>query len=355
MSQEMLEDNNTAEIDQLGDEETLTFQYDVSSYTIDFDVAGLVRRYKNGDIIIPDFQRNYVWDDRRASQFVETLLLGLPVPGVFLSKSDSDEVLLVVDGLQRIQSLARFYKDELPLSHVQSQFEGKTYSQLNPNDRRRLDNAFMPATVIKQESPTDDDSGIYFVFRRLNTGAVALRPQEIRSAIYRGEFNDLLGRLNKFALWRKLYIKNQEEHPRKNDEEAILRFFALYYYSKDYTYPIETFLNRYMSQNRRLTLQSEQELTERFTTTIQTIHDCLGERAFKRSTTFNVAVFDSIMVGIARRLEKGPIQDCDQLKANYHELLKNDTFLKATGGATSRQDTLSTRLRLATAAFENID
>ena len=84
-------------------------KYAISSFGIDFDVEGLVRRLKKDDIYVPDFQRNFVWSHRESSQFIESLLLGLPVPGVFLAKDRSSQKLMIIDGQQRLKSLQFFY------------------------------------------------------------------------------------------------------------------------------------------------------------------------------------------------------------------------------------------------------
>src|SRR3989304_6490807 len=89
-------------------DELVPFKYSITSYGADFDVDGLVKRIDRDDIFVPPFQRGYVWNINQASRFIESLLLGLPVPGIFLSKDD-DRKLLVIDGQQRLVTLARFY------------------------------------------------------------------------------------------------------------------------------------------------------------------------------------------------------------------------------------------------------
>src|SRR5262249_8906843 len=91
-------------------EETVPFKYSITSYGTDYPVDGLVKRVGSGDIIIPTFQRGYVWSLREASRFVESLLLGLPVPSIFLSKEPESQKLLVIDGQQRLRTLAYFYE-----------------------------------------------------------------------------------------------------------------------------------------------------------------------------------------------------------------------------------------------------
>ena len=253
------DDAEEQDIEQDGTEETVGIrEYAVTSYGIDYDVEGYVRRLQSGDIVIPEYQRKYIWDQRRASRFVESLLLDLPVPGIFLYRDRDSEVLSVVDGQQRLQTLRSFYEGKFAdsgrdfvLSGLETRFNGIAYNNLDIADRRRLDNSLIRATVIRQDKPDDEATSQYFVFERLNTGGVALSPQEIRAAIYGGEFNELLHELNNASAWRILYGKKQEDK-RKRDEELILRFLALYFDDSCYTRPMKGFLNKFMKDNRGL-------------------------------------------------------------------------------------------------------
>ncbi|HVB39359.1 MAG TPA: DUF262 domain-containing protein, partial [Terriglobales bacterium] len=142
--------------------------FSVSSYGADYPVETLVSRIKKGDIYVPEFQRGFVWDIKDASRFIESLVLGLPVPGIFLTKELETGKLLVVDGQQRLFSLHYFYEGKWPsqakefaLKSVQPGLEGRTYATLRPEDRRRLDDAILHATVFKEDEPSEDERGIY--------------------------------------------------------------------------------------------------------------------------------------------------------------------------------------------------
>jgi hypothetical protein len=344
--------------DPRDDDQPIPFTYSISSYGADYDVDGLVRRLKRGDIVIPDFQRQYVWSLTRASRFIESLLLGLPVPGIFLAIDPETRRLLVIDGQQRLRSLGYFYlglfRDEkvFALKGVQIEFEGKTYETLSPEDRRRLDNSIIHATVIKQEDPQEEDSSsIYYIFERLNTGGMPLQPQEIRASIFQGEFHRLLNTLNQYPAWRDIY---GPESSRMKDQEFILRFFALYYSLDEYKKPLVSFLNRYMNRNRHLQKQSETELVQLFTNTIDTVHRCIGKSAFRPKRALNAPVYDAVMVGIAQRLEQGSVQDCSQLQAQYEALLVNPEFVRLYNSGTTDEANIQQRLALATEAFKDV-
>lgn len=342
--------------------EVLPFKYSITSYGADYPIDGLVKRIKSGDIHVPKFQRGFVWNHYQASRFVESLLLGLPVPGIFLSKEPNSNKLLVLDGQQRLRTLQYFYDghfiDEriFRLKNVQSQFEGKTYRTLKEEDRRRLDDSILHATIVKQDEPTNDESSIYLIFERLNTGAVRLTSQEIRGGIYHGEFIDHLKVLNENKCWRDIYgpVNSQMK-----DQELILRFLALRYEGTEYKPPMQEFLNLYTVHNRHLQNQSRELISKAFVATIDKVHEALGRKAFRLPKSAEkgrllAPIFDAVMVGVARRLSSGPIKNISALSEEYDRLLSNEKFLAAIQKATTNEDNVRSRLREATSAFKAV-
>ena len=345
-------------VDNLGDDEIVTFKYAITSYGADYPVDGLVRRISDESIKVPIFQRGFVWTYGQACSFIESLLLGLPVPGIFLSREPDTQKLLVVDGQQRLRTLQYFYeglfvpnKREFALRNVQSQFEGKTYKSLLSEDRRRLDDSILHATVVRQDEPSDDESSIYLLFERLNTGGTQLQPQEIRACIYVGEFNELLAELNENLSWRRIF---GQRNKRRRDQELILRFLSLYFYGDHYSRPMKEFLNIYMGKNRHLQLNTARQIEEVFVNTIEVIDQFLGPKAFRPVRVLNAAILDSVMVGIARRLTHGPIVDGDALTSSYENLLADERFKSATEKATADEESVATRTGLATEAFARV-
>lgn len=337
------------------EQEATPFKYSITSYGADYPVDGLVKRISAESIFIPSFQRGYVWTLPQASRFVESLLLGLPVPGIFLSKDEPTQKLLVIDGQQRLRTLQWFYegvfiptKKEFSLQGVQSRFEGSTYRRLSDEDRRRLDDSILHATIVKQEEPSEDESSIYYIFERLNTGGTTLRPQEIRTAIYHGPFNDLLGVLNEHEAWRALYGPTDT---RMRDRELILRFLALHFRADVYRRPLKGFLNDYMGANRYLRLQNEAVIRNAFVPTVEIIADVIGSRAFKPKRALNAAVSDAVMVGIVRRLQEGVIRNARELAESYNQLLANEEFVAATERSTTDEESVRRRLALASQVF----
>jgi len=340
------------------EDEIIPYKYSITSYGADYTIDGLVKRISNGDIYIPPFQRRFVWSLKQGSRFVESLLLGLPVPGIFLSKEYDTQKLLVIDGQQRLRTLENFYegvwaptRKVFALKGVQPQFEGMTYKKLKQEDRRRLDDSILHATIVKQDEPSDDNSSVYYIFERLNTGGTLLTPQEIRSCIYHGEFNDLLKELNENKTWRSIYGKIDE---RMRDEELILRFFALYFNTDNYAKPMKEFLNKFMGGNRHLRILSRENLTQIFLNTIKVIYESIGEIAFKPEKRFVAAIFDSVMIGVARRLERGKIDDYKKLHNAYQILLGHKGYTDAASTHTTDEKNVKNRIMLASNVFADV-
>jgi hypothetical protein len=139
--------------------------YSISSFGVDLDVEALVKRLKNGTYHVPQFQRQYVWSQTDASKFIESLLLGLPVPGIFLYK-ESDTRNLVIDGQQRLKSLLKYssglFRDKkFKLTGLKTKWDGLSYTELDDDDRNRLEQAVVHATVFKQDTPTESMDSVY--------------------------------------------------------------------------------------------------------------------------------------------------------------------------------------------------
>ena len=358
-SQVAAPDNDGSQvIEQDNADETVSInEKNVSSYGIDYDIRGYVGRLQSGDIKIPEYQRKYVWDQKRASRFIESLLLELPVPGVYLYRDSKSEEQLVVDGNQRLQSLRGFYEGKFvgtdrsfKLTGLESRYNGLSYKELDIADRRRLDNSFIRATVIRQVKPDEDATSQYFIFERLNTGGVALTSQEIRAAIYGGSFNRLLNELNCNEAWRTLYGKKAEDK-RKRDEELILRFIALYFDGENYRSPMKGFLNKFMQSNQYLKLFTENQISQVFENTVSCILQRIGDDAFKPTKSLNAAMLDSIMIGIASRYATAPI-DAD-IRNEFKALRDDEEYIGLISDTTSAPERVRRRIEMAISAFAN--
>lgn len=198
----------------------------------------------------PEYQRRLVWDNPKRSLFIESLLLNIPVPAVFLYEWDLSRYE-VMDGQQRINSIADFYQNGFALSGLEKweELNGLRYGELPETLQRGLDRRRLSATVLLVEGATSDakkqNDVRKLVFERLNTGGLHLRPQELRNCLYAGRFNELLIELSHEPLFTKIwqipaYDRNVDKHGnisaalrdnslyrRMQDCEIVLRFFSL--------------------------------------------------------------------------------------------------------------------------------
>ncbi len=353
---------NLADLENVEDQEedvsTTGELFSISSFGVDYPVETLVSRMEKKLFYIPPFQRAFVWSQNQCSRFIESLLLGLPVPGIFLFKEAESGKHLVIDGQQRLKSLHYFSLGlingkEFVLSGLETKFNGKTYKTLDDADRARLDDAVIHATVFKQDLPEGEINSVYEVFERINTGGIKLSPQEIRSCICHGDFNNYIHKLNDNEKWRMLYGPKSK---RLKDVELILRFMAFYENGDAYSSPMKHFLNDYMKEKRDFTEEKTKELAEIFTTTIDYVVECLGNRAFRPDRSLNTAVFDSVAVSIAKKIiaPKRQKPDPELVKAAYSELLNNARFVEGYIRSTADDENVKKRMEEAEKAFAKL-
>ncbi len=347
------------------DQNVALVQYDITSYGADIDTEGFVNRLRREDVYVPPFQRDYVWSQREASRFIESLLLGLPVPGVFLARERDSKRLLVIDGQQRLKTLEFYFdgffnptpdakrKRVFDLQGVQDQFEGKTYETLANDYRITLNDSIIHATIVKQESPAGDQSSIYHIFERLNTTGRKLSPQQIRVAIYHGFCLNMLHDLNEHQAWRDIFGRVSKT---LKDEELVLRFFAMFFFCGDYTRPMKEFLNTCVENLVAQGEESVPRVKQLFLCTIDFVHEALGTSAFRPERAINAAVYDSVMVGLARRLESGSAAPvATAFAAAYRQLLANPEYAGLVSRATADDTNVARRLELATDAFAELE
>ena len=188
----------------------------------DFTLSNLREMFDEGDIVTnPDYQRDYVYDNKKASKLIESILMGIPIPTVYLCQED-DETFSVIDGQQRITSFVHYLENEFPLTALTElpELNGKRYKDLEKPIQKRLKSASLRAIIILKESQELK----YEIFARLNQGSVSLRPQELRNCIFRGTFNNMLEELSGNKYLETLF---HDKNNRKSYQERILRFFAL--------------------------------------------------------------------------------------------------------------------------------
>ncbi|WP_172801290.1 DUF262 domain-containing protein [Arcanobacterium phocae] len=333
----------------------------------DFDVEGLVRRLNKDDILIPrfgnrnddietgGFQRGFVWNKSQQDKFIESILLGYPIPNIFLVKQE-DQRLLVLDGQQRLVTLQQFYNGftlgdrKFTLESVDERFKGRDYRSLPDDLRRQLDNALIQAIVLSTRPDPMNHRAIYQIFERLNSGGTQLTSHEVRIASYAGDLVDYIEDLNSNSCWRKLYGKRS---PRVRDHELVTRILAMYLGWQGYKRPQKLFLNNFMESG--LTPNIKNAGTQFLRAAEILSSSSSSDVALKfLSNQVNNAWSDALFVGLMTRLSESGIE-IDEVENCVRNLRKNQDFSAVITGSTADERQVMDRMNIAISAFRNVD
>jgi uncharacterized protein with ParB-like and HNH nuclease domain len=328
-----------------------------------------------------------VWDIKRASKLIESLILGLPVPQLFLYEEGRNH-FLVIDGQQRMLSIYYFIKGRFPRKEKRSElrrifdeqgtipgsilhddeyfgpfklslpqplpgrtnkFRGLNYQRLG-DYKQQFDLRPVRNVVVKQTKPSDDDSAVFEIFNRLNTGGINLRPQEIRTSLYHSSFYDLLYRINLDARWRRL-VNLPDPDVHMKDVEILLRGFAMLVDGDDYKPSMARFLNQFSRRCR----SNDDEKNGYLETLFDSFLDAasgLPSEAFVSSRTkrFSIALFEAVFTAAGRQpfQSRGPIRK--PISADYVRRLDVDPeFVQASEKASADKTNVAKRLDRAVA------
>ncbi|MCI5115323.1 MAG: DUF262 domain-containing protein [Candidatus Electrothrix sp. AX1] len=339
---------DTLEIEQnenLDDEDFRLNKYDISAYPADYTIKTLLEKFK-GTIIVPEFQRGYVWGTNKIKQsrLIESFLLRLPVPQIFLFQKKKEKNMLLIDGFQRVNTLYEFYNDNIKLKGVQEQWEGKTYSDLDEIDQEELDNSTLRAIIIRQIEPDNDNSSMFYIFERLNTGGVTLSSMEIRKAIFYGDFFLSLSELNEDENWRLITGKRSNDQ-RLRDIEWLLRIISLLQGHGDYQSPMKNYLNNFMSKNFQSNFN---EVCLRLKESFKLIIEALSPKPFHiPKGRLNIAAMDAFIVNCTRKQ-----LTIKSIKNKYDILMQSEEFNNLiTARDTSTTEMLRSRFLLVDKIF----
>lgn len=312
------------ELEDEVEEDEVALTYDIATYPSDNTLSVWYDMWQTNEVIIPDFQRNFVWSIKQSSLLIESFLLGLPVPQVFVY-IDEDNKSMVIDGQQRLLSIA-FYLDgyfgsesiqgkkqvfRLQGLSANSPYAQKTFKELSEVDQRKLRMAVLRAINIRQISPKGEPTSAYHIFERLNTGGTPLKAQEIRNCVFRGPLVEVLRDLNQLPEWRKIIGKTTYDKHQK-DVELILRIFSLTYFFNDYEKPMKQFLNRIMANERTGVSKHMKAFQHDFPLVTKHIIQALGERPFHLRGRLNSSALDSVVATLLNHLQKLPQDVADR-------------------------------------------
>lgn len=374
-SDELVEDET--ESDDLGLYETGASS--LPYFGADFDAAGLVRRLDDGDILVPrfdpdesdgltieGFQRQRVWTSPRMEKFIESLLLGWPVPSIFLVV-EPDGRYLVLDGQQRLTTLQTFYSGKHPdgrdfvLKDVASHLQGATFETLTPESKRRLNNTFIQAVVIEPVGDEGRDA-VYRLFGRLNSGGVSLTAQEIRVALYRGLLVDFIRDLNHEASWRLLFGAT---HKKLKDHELVLRALAMseviakivHKWDDEqlrltaYKPPMAQFLNNYLEHHNDLADIDQGALSNAFAAACKLLVEANGRDGLKFAGRLNAAHIDAVLGNLLFALTNGIPITASRVRDAIDVLRADEEYVDWVSRSTSHRDSVYGRLKAAHAAL----
>ena len=361
-------------------------EYDITAAPNDFNVLTIFNFIESGSVIVPGFQRNFVWDRRRASKLIESIIIGLPIPQVFLYEQAKNK-FLVIDGQQRLMSIFYFMKQRFPrkerraflrrafgenagklpeeVLHDDANFEKFNLSlpgklpdrpnQLNGLNYSTLEDfksIFELRTIrniiIKQISPKDDDSSIFEIFHRLNTGGMNLQPQEIRTSLYHSRFYDLLYRLNLDPRWRRL-VGLEEPDLRMKDIEILLRGFAMLINGEKYKPSMVKFLNQFSKECQQMTPEGILFHEQLFNAFLGACADLPDTALFGQGNRkLNVSTFEAVFAAACATPRKDGVPTVAKLSpAKVEELRTDAEFIASTKTSAADTANVQARLRIA--------
>lgn len=364
------------------DDDLQVLEYDITSTPNDFNVTTLFSFVESGAVSIPGFQRNFVWDIKRSSKLIESLILGLPVPQLFLYEQSKNK-FLVIDGQQRLMSIYYFIKQRYPrkekradlrlifekhggipddtlhddkyFSNFRLQLPARLPGQPNPYSKRsyttlgdaklQFDLRPIRNVVIRQNSPDNDDSSVFEIFSRLNSGGVNLTPQEIRLSLYHSNFYDQLMNLNAEVGWRKV-LGNSKPDLHLKDVEVLLRIFAMLVDRERYSPSMVKFLNQFSRKCQSHNEEQNAYLAALFDSFLVACSE-LPDNAFlsRKSGRFSIALIESVFTATTktafaeRRCLEGKIS-IDEIE----RLAADDVFLEAATKASTQSSNVESRL-----------
>lgn len=378
-SQEFLESEDADETEGLSFHE-----YDITSSPNDFNVRTISDFIERGVFRIPAFQRNYVWDLARASKLIESLILGLPIPQIFLYEQSKNSYL-VIDGQQRLMSIYYFLKMRFPLMERRNDLrlifdrEGSIPAQNLANDayftkfnlklpvnlpkeknrlqglnyetlddlQTTLDLRPIRCMVIKQNLVREDDDSVFEIFNRLNTGGINLSSQEIRTSLYHSDFMKMVAQFNSDHRWRRI-IAQDEPDLRMRDVEVLLRGFAMLTQGDKYTPSMTRFLNKF-AKDMKQTSKDEIELLKNMLSSF--LDECMqlpGGIFGTRTKKLNISVFESVFSAICNTGYLNRSGEVLPITQDKIEKLKDDPeFTDSASTKSTNKDKVEIRLRRA--------
>lgn len=318
----------------------------------DRSLSELKRWFDEGDLVVdPEWQRNFVWNRKQSSKLVESFLLNIPVPVIYLIRTEED-TYEVIDGLQRLKSVFDFLENQYRLTgmDILTDLNGKQFKDMEAQLQRKLRNS----TLRSFELTHGNGSDIHFViFERLNTGGTKLNEMEIRNCIYRGALNDLIKELAADPKFIEC-MNSKALSVRMNDRYLVLRFLAFYERTYHrYTRGLKKFLNEFLDAYRQASPDKIAEYRTKFRNCISASVTIFGNQGFRLisgaidqsasagewNPRVNAAVFQAVATSFANYDIGQLTRNADSIYEEYLDLITSDEeWLNAVGGANQNAD-----------------
>lgn len=304
----------------------------------------------------PDFQRRRRWERPKQSRLIESFIMNIPIPPIFLYEYEFSKYE-VMDGLQRLTAIKEFYDDKFPLEGLEywKELNGKKYSELPLEIKSGIDRRYLSSLILLKEtasSKTKADEMKQLVFERINSGGVKLEYQESRNALYSGNFNDLVITLSRNEYFCKIFdipISEEETEELANntmyktmaDVEMVVRFFAMRYLAEYEGITLKVFFDKFTDSANKLPQSVLDDYQHVFEQTIKLVYDIYGEQAFclykqisgkeQWYLTRNPkkTIYDPVMTVLSQKLEYADsfLKNKGQVMAATIELMKNQPEL----------------------------
>lgn len=354
---EVFDDDSNEYQDVTEHNDKLKRNLDIKKY--DRMIKDIIASIDDGSIVLtPDYQRNYLWDNKKSSKLIESILLNIPIPVIYASEEE-DGKWNIIDGLQRLNTLNRFYKNQFKLSglEVLNELNGKTYSDLSDNLKSKVDRGDLTIILLLESSSRDIQ---YDIFMRLNTGAVQLNEQELRNCLYRGKLNDLI---KTKMIYNEDFIKLFNFnilHKRMIDVEIILRYLSFSNnYNKEkniienYDGRIKNLINNFMLEYQNADDKILEEFQNKFNENIKKCRLIFEDKAFKKmningryETRINRPLYETIMLCFEQYSLDELLSKKDRILYETECLLKNTEFNDLISTATGNTSKTNKRITM---------
>lgn len=327
---------------------------------LDMSFGEIMSMYEKEEIIInPDFQRLYRWDEYQKTRFMESIIIGIPIPPIFVAEDDNGRWELV-DGLQRLSTVLSFFgilrtlpeKNNWSLGSgdLISEIDGHSISDLPLKIQLNIKRAACRVEIIKWNSNYDLR---FELFNRLNTGGSPLTNQEIRNSLFReisSDFNNFLKKLASYNKFIEVVNISKKQADELYLEELALRFLSLYD-TKHITKSIAQHMTDFMKKSVESKKFNYARYEDIFKKTIDILHP-LGHDIFKSNREFSTAVYDTTMIGISENISLYASVESKVIKDKIKEIKSDDVYQKITrSGGNNSVQRVKKRLQIAKQLF----